>query len=101
LPLILRADSSNITKWRVDASFATHDDSREHTRATMSLGKGSIIGILKKKNINTIISFEYELVGADDTMSQVMWMRYFIEAQGFEIDDNILALRRRTCPLQR
>jgi hypothetical protein len=43
LPLILRADRLNIINWWVDASFATHDNCRGHTGATMSLGKGSII----------------------------------------------------------
>ena len=45
LPLILRADSLNIVKWWVDASFAVHGDCRGHTGATMSLGKGSVTGI--------------------------------------------------------
>jgi hypothetical protein len=57
----------------------------------MSLGKGSIIGMSKKQKINARSSTECELVGADDAMPQVMWTRYFIEAQGFGIDDNILA----------
>jgi hypothetical protein len=91
LPLILRADRLNIIKWWVDASFATHDDCRGHTGAPMSLGKGPIIGMSKKQKINTRSSTECELVGADDAMPQVMWTRYFIEAQGFGIDDNILA----------
>jgi hypothetical protein len=91
LPLILRADRLNIIKWWVDASFATHDDCRGHTGATMSLGKGSIIGMLKKQKSNTRSSTECELVGVDDAMPQVMWTRHFIEAQGFGINDNILA----------
>jgi hypothetical protein len=91
LPLILRADRLNIIKWWFDASFATHDDCRGHTGATMSLVKGSIIRMSKKQKINTRSSTECELVGDDDAMPQVMWTRYFIEAQGFGIDDNILA----------
>jgi hypothetical protein len=89
LPLILREDRLDIIKWWVDASNATNDDCRGHTGATMSLGKGSIIGMSKKQKINTRSSTECELVGADDAMPQVMWTRYFIEAQGFGIDDNI------------
>jgi hypothetical protein len=90
LPLILRADSLNVIKWWVDASFATHDDCRGHTGGTMSLGKGSITGASKKQNINTRSSTESELVGADDMLPQIMWTRYFIEAQGFNVDDSIL-----------
>jgi hypothetical protein len=49
IPLILRADSLNIVKWWVDASCANHGDCKGHTGATMSMGKGSITGILKKR----------------------------------------------------
>jgi hypothetical protein len=56
----------------------------------MSLGKGSITGASKKQKINTRSSTESELVGADDMLPQIMWTRYFIEAQGFNVDESIL-----------
>ena len=33
---------------------------------------------------------ESELIGADDSMPQMLWKRHFKEAQGYGIDDNIL-----------
>jgi hypothetical protein len=33
---------------------------------------------------------ESELAGADDAMPQMMWTRYFIEAQGFKVEECIL-----------
>jgi hypothetical protein len=90
LPLILRADNLNVIKWWVDASFTTHDDCRGHTGGAMSLGKGSITGASKKQKINTQSSTESELVGADDMLPHIMWTRYFIEAQGFNVDESIL-----------
>ena len=33
---------------------------------------------------------EEELIGADNAMPQMMWNRYFLEAQGYGIDENIL-----------
>jgi hypothetical protein len=51
--LILKADCLNIVKWWVDASYATRGDCKGHTDATMSMGTGSITGILKKQKINT------------------------------------------------
>ena len=93
LPLILRADRVNVLKWWVDASYAAHDDMRGHTVGTMSMGKderGSIISIPKKKNLKTKSSMEAELIRADDAMPQMLWTRYFLEAQGYGIDDNIL-----------
>jgi hypothetical protein len=89
LPLILRADNLNIIKWWVDASYACHGDCQGHTGATMSLGKGSVSSMSKKQKINTRSSTESELVGADDTMPGVMWTRYFMEAQGHGIKENI------------
>jgi hypothetical protein len=56
----------------------------------MSLGKGLITGVSKKQKINTRSSTEAELVGADDMLPQIMWKRYFIEAQGFNVDKSIL-----------
>ena len=93
LPLILQAGGVNVLKWWVDASYAAHDDMQGHTGGTMLMvkdGQGSIIGISKKQKQNTKILTEEELVGADNTMPQMLWTRYFLEAQGYGIDNNIL-----------
>ena len=81
LPLILRSDGVNVLKWWVEVSYADHDNMREHTGGTMSMGKdgrGSIISIPKKQNLNTKSLTEAELIGADDAMPQMLWIRYFL-----------------------
>ena len=93
LPLILRANGVNVLKWWVDASYAAHDDMRGHTGGTISMGKdgrGLIISISKKQKLNTKSSTEAELIGADGAMPQMLWTRYFMEAQEYGIDRNIL-----------
>ena len=93
LPLILRSDKLNVLKWWVDASYADYDYMPVHTGRTMSMGKdgrGLIISISKKQKLNTKSLTEAELIGADDAMPQVLWTRYFLEAQGYGIDENIL-----------
>jgi hypothetical protein len=60
------------------------------TGAGMSLGQGFIYSQSKKQNINTKSSTEAELVGASDMASQMLWTRYFLTAQGFKINQNIL-----------
>ena len=90
LPLILRIDDLGVIKWWIDASFAVHRDMKGHTGATMSLGKGSLLSLTKKQKINTRSSTEAELVGVDDAMPQMLWTRYFIEAQGFKVEEMIL-----------
>ena len=93
LPLILRADGLNVLKWLVDASYAANDNMRVHTGGTMSMGKdgrGSIISVSKKQKLNTKSLVEAELIGADDAIPQMIWTRYFLEAQAYGIDKNIL-----------
>jgi hypothetical protein len=83
--LTLEADDIHVIKWHVDGSFAVHNDMKSHTGATMSMGKGSAYATSKKQKLNTKSSTEAELVGVDDVMSQVLWTRYFLEAQGYEV----------------
>jgi hypothetical protein len=56
----------------------------------MSLGGGVICGTSKRQKLNTKSSTESEIVGADDVMPQMLWTLYFLEAQGYKIDDDIL-----------
>jgi hypothetical protein len=43
-----------------------------------------------KQKLNTRSSTESEIVGADDFMSAICWTRYFMEAQRYQVQDNIL-----------
>jgi hypothetical protein len=45
---------------------------------------------LGRQRLNTKSSTESELVGADDVLPQMLWTLYFLEAQGYKINDNIL-----------
>ena len=56
----------------------------------MSLGKGAVYGTSAKQKLNTKSSTEAELVGVNDVMPQVLWTRYFLEAQGFTVSDSII-----------
>eukprot|EP00978_Attheya_sp_CCMP212_P034632 scaffold146129_cov35-Attheya_sp.AAC.1 len=91
MPLVLEGDNMRILKWWVDASYAVHPDMRSHTGGTLSLGKGSVYSTSTRQKLNTKSSTEAELVGMSDVMSQILWTRYFMEAQGYCIDDNVLA----------
>ena len=80
-----------IVKWYSDAAFATHNDLRSHTGGTMTMGHGGIINISTKQKLNTKSSTEAELVGVDDVMPQILWTRYFLEAQGVKMPPSTIA----------
>jgi hypothetical protein len=88
--LMLSAYIIHNVSWWVDTSYAVHPDMRSPTGDAMSLGRGVIYGTSKRQKLNTKSSTEAELVGADDVMPQVLWPLYFLEDQGYKIDDNVL-----------
>jgi hypothetical protein len=90
LPLILEADNLHIIKWWVDASYAVHPGMARHTGGMMTLGKGATYGTSTRQKINTKSSTEAELVGVNDVMPQVLWTKYWMEAQGYNIDENTI-----------
>ena len=56
----------------------------------MSLGKGAVYSASTRQKLNTRASTTAELVGVDDMMPQVLWTRHFLEAQGYEVKDNVV-----------
>ena len=56
----------------------------------MSMGKGAIINVSRKHKLNTGCSTEAELVSIADVLGMMMWCKYFTEAQGYTIDNDIL-----------
>jgi hypothetical protein len=74
----------------VDALFAVHNDFRSHTGGVMTLGSGAIQTISTKQKVNTKSSMEAELVSIDDVISKIMWTRLFLEAQGYQIRENLV-----------
>jgi hypothetical protein len=90
MPLILSANGSGILKWWVDGSFAVHHNMRGHTGGGLSMGRGFPITSSSKQKLNTRSSTESELVAVDDCMPAILWTRYFLEAQGYGVRENIM-----------
>ena len=88
--LTLKADNSHHVIWSIDAAFAVHPDMKSHSGGIMTLGKGAIQSMSKKQKLNTRSSTESELIAVDDGMSQVLWTKYFLEAQGYKIHNHII-----------
>jgi hypothetical protein len=90
MKLTLSIDNLSTIRWWVDASYNTHDDCKGQTGAMMTLGKGSPMSFSRKQKLNVRSSCEGELVGIDDALPFILWLRYFIEAQGYTVEENIL-----------
>jgi hypothetical protein len=56
----------------------------------MTLGKGTVYATSTRQKLNTRSSTEAELVGVNDVMPQVLWTRYFLEAQGYGVKDSVV-----------
>jgi hypothetical protein len=90
MPLTLEADNSNVIKWWADASYAVHPDMRSHNGGVLSLGKGAVHATSCRQKLNTKSSTEAEILAVGDILPQVIWTRYFLEAQGYRISDSIV-----------
>ena len=56
----------------------------------MSLGEGAAQSISRKQKLNTRSSTEAELVGTDDVAIMILWTKFFMEAQGYKVNQNVL-----------
>ena len=54
------------------------------------MGRGFPIVSSTKQKLNTRSSTESELVGVDDMMPSILWTRYFLQAQGYKVSDNVI-----------
>ena len=70
----------------INSSFATHDDCKGHTGAIMTLGKGVLLATSFKLKINARSSTESELIDWDAMFPEMLWMRYFLEAQSTKLN---------------
>jgi hypothetical protein len=82
-------DLGRFRTW-VDASYATHQDMKSHTGGAMSFGRGGILCKSTKQKLNTKSSTEAEFVGASDYLPSTIWVKNFMEAQGYKVEENVL-----------
>ena len=66
----------------------------------MSMDKGVIVNISRKHNLNTPSSTKAELVSIIDVFGMMMWCKYFMEAQGYTIEHDILYWDNKSTILQ-
>jgi hypothetical protein len=88
--LTLEADDINTLRWYIDAAFAVHADRKSYTGAVFTMGKGSIISGSTKQKISSRSSTEAEMIAVDNKVSKVLWVKRFLEWQGFTVKMNII-----------
>ena len=74
----------------MDAVFSVHHDMKSHTGGMMSRGRGALYSASNKQKLITKSSTKAELVGVDNLIPQILWMRYFLEAHGMKVSDNMV-----------
>ena len=92
LRLTLSAESLSNIVWYVDASHNLHDDCKGHTGSILTFGHGATTSSSTKQKIPSKSSCESKLIGLFDKVSDVLWTRHFLEAQGYKIKTNIVYL---------
>ena len=90
LTLSLFANSLTNIIWYVDASHQTHDDCKGHTGAILTFGKGATTSSSSKHKIPSKSSTESEIIGLYDKVGDILWTRQFLEAQGYDIETNVV-----------
>ena len=90
LNLTLSSTDLSTIFWWVDASFGVHNDCRSHTGAVMMMNQGALFALSSKQKLNTRSSTEAELVGVNDAMTMILWMKRLIEAQGYPVIENVI-----------
>ena len=81
-------DMGSVMTW-VGASFAVHPDMKSHTGGVISFGRGGIVCKSTKQKLNTKSSTEAEFVGASDYLPNTIWVKAFLEAQGYHMKSNV------------
>jgi hypothetical protein len=56
----------------------------------MTLGKGAMQSIARKQKMNVRSSTEGKLVAVNDAATMILWTKLFLEAQGYDVDKNIV-----------
>ena len=74
----------------IDASYAIHDNKRNHNVGLITTGIGIVHGKSSRENLNVKSSTEAEIVGMSDYLPNTLWTYNFIRAQEYEIRDNVL-----------
>ena len=93
-------DSLSIIHWWVDAVYGVHWDCKGHIGAMVSMGNRAIFSFSRGQKLNARSSTRAELIVITDALGIILWTKYFMEAQGYTIDTNIIFQDNKSTILQ-
>ena len=76
--------------WYINGSHQIHEDCRGQTGSLVTFGAGAVSSSSNKQKSNTKSSTKTKIIALHDKLSDVIWMRYFVECQGYTIDECII-----------
>jgi hypothetical protein len=79
-----------VVNWYVDGLHQVHDDCRGQTGSLVTFGKGAVASSSNKMKCNTKSSTEMELISLADKLTDIIWTCYFVECQGYNIDEYVI-----------
>ena len=85
LALHLSGSDGMVISAFIDSSFAVHLDGKGHSGSVITVGRGAVHCRSRKQKLVAKSSTEAELVGLAEELSQVIWTRNFLEAQGYKM----------------
>jgi hypothetical protein len=91
MKLTLVANEMNfIIHWYLDGLHQIHEDCRGQIGSLTTLGKGAAISSSNKMKCNTQSSTDTELISLHDKLPDIVWTRYFVECQGYDINECVV-----------
>ncbi len=91
MKLILSADEMNLTiHWYIERSHQVHEDCRGQIGCLMTMEKGAACSSSNKMKCNGRSLSKTELISLHNYLLDVIWTKYFVECQGYEIDECVI-----------
>ncbi len=99
MKLTLVVDNLHTLRWSVGASYRVHNGLKGHTGTMISLGQGMAMSFSWGQKLNVRSSTIAEKINVDTAIPNIMWGKYFIEYQGYNVTSNILYQDNQSCIL--
>ena len=74
----------------IDAAYGVHADAKSHTGTVITLGQGPIFVKSSGQKLVSKSSTEAELIAMSDSLSNVIWLRQFLQYQGYNMGPAIV-----------